>query len=204
MTDHRAWSGLSYLVVDVEGNGDRSPRLVECAAVLVVAGAIGQPRSWLLKPATPISWRARKVHGITNEQVADLPGVETVRDDIAATLAEHVIVGHNVHVDLDVLTRELPGWHPASQLDTLKLVRRLCSDLGSYRLGNLVEHFNLAAGLPSDLQPHRATYDVLVTAELLRQLATLGGVDRTVDDLRNLGALTTTDVDDHEELTLFE
>jgi exodeoxyribonuclease X len=204
MTDHRAWSELSYMVVDVEGNGDRPPRLVECAAVPIVAGVIGQPRSWLMKPATPIAWQARKVHGITNEQVADLPGVETVRDDIAAVLADHVIVGHNVHIDLDVLTRELPDWQPTGQLDTLRLARRLLLELSSHRLGALVDHFGLAAGLPSGLQPHRATYDVLVTAELLRRLATIDGADRTVDDLQEFGALVPAAAEEHEELRLFE
>jgi DNA polymerase III epsilon subunit-like protein len=41
----------------------------------------------------------------------------------------------------------------------------------SYKLGALVEAFDLAEGLPEDLTPHRATYDVLVTARLFVRLA---------------------------------
>lgn len=170
MTDRRLWTELEYLVVDVEGNGDRPPRLVEFAAVPVVGGVIGQPVSWLVKPATPITWQARKIHGIDNVDVDELPGVESIRAELAALLADHVIVGHNVHIDLDVLTRELPGWQPASNLDTLRLARRVVPGLESYRLGSLVDHFDLATDLPDDLRPHRATYDVIVTARLLARL----------------------------------
>jgi DNA polymerase III epsilon subunit-like protein len=42
----------------------------------------------------------------------------------------------------------------------------------SYKLGALVEAFKLAEGLPEDLTPHRATYDVLVAARLFVRLAT--------------------------------
>jgi hypothetical protein len=36
--------------------------------------------------------------------------------------------------------------------------------------GMLVQALNLAEGLPSDLTPHRATYDALVTARLFCRL----------------------------------
>jgi DNA polymerase III epsilon subunit-like protein len=42
----------------------------------------------------------------------------------------------------------------------------------SYKLGALVEAFKLAEGLPEDLTPHRATYDVLAAARLFVRLAT--------------------------------
>ncbi|MFJ9782604.1 exonuclease domain-containing protein [Amycolatopsis sp. NPDC101161] len=67
------WTSLSYVVVDVEGNGHQPPDLVELAAVSIVAGVVGVPRSWLVKPDQPISQFARRIHGITNEQVADAP-----------------------------------------------------------------------------------------------------------------------------------
>lgn len=51
MTD---WTSLSYVIVDVEGNGQQPPDLVELAAVPIVAGVVGEPVSWLVKPALPI------------------------------------------------------------------------------------------------------------------------------------------------------
>ena len=40
MTD---WTSLAYAVVDVEGNGQQPPDLVELAVVPIVGGKIGEP-----------------------------------------------------------------------------------------------------------------------------------------------------------------
>jgi len=47
MTD---WTSLNYVVVDVEGNGQRPPDLVELAAVPIIGGRIGDAQSWLVRP----------------------------------------------------------------------------------------------------------------------------------------------------------
>jgi exodeoxyribonuclease X len=47
------WTDLAYAVVDVEGNGQQPPDLVELAVVPVTGGVIGEPTSWLVRPARP-------------------------------------------------------------------------------------------------------------------------------------------------------
>ena len=49
---------------------------------------------------------------------------------------------------------------------------RSTAGLGGYQLGVLVKALKLADALPDGLVPHRATYDVLVTARLFVRLAT--------------------------------
>ncbi|MFD7445416.1 exonuclease domain-containing protein [Streptomyces sp. NPDC059909] len=169
MTD---WTSLSFVVVDVEGNGHQQPDLVELAAVPIVGGVIGEPVSWLVKPDAPIKYFATRIHGLSNKDVADCPSFEAVKVDVLIALSHPAIVAHNAHVDLGVLQRKLTGWEPPEVFDTLKLARRLVPGLDSYRLGNLVETFSLAEGLPEDLSPHRATYDALVAARLFVLLAT--------------------------------
>lgn len=185
------WNEQRYLVVDVEGNGARPPDLVELAAVPVTKGVIGEPRSWLVRPTSPITWQARKVHGITNDDVADQPTFDAIRDTVTKYLADEVIiVGHNVHVDLGVLRSKLPGWQAHAILDTLRVARGVLPDLPSRKLGALVDHFDLATGLPEALHPHRATYDVLVTARLLLALATgEDGNPRSARELHKLGGV---------------
>jgi len=170
MTD---WTSLHYVVIDVEGNGQQPPDLVELAAVPVVAGLVGKPRSWLVRPDEPITPFARRIHGITNEQVAGSPVFTEIRDEVLAAFGGAALVAHNAHVDIGVLQRKLPGWECPEVFDTLKLARRLLPDANSHKLGALVEAFTLADALPVDLTPHRATYDALVTARLFVQLATL-------------------------------
>ena len=40
------WTSLRYAVVDVEGNGQQPPDLVEVAVIPIVGGVIGEPKSW--------------------------------------------------------------------------------------------------------------------------------------------------------------
>lgn len=167
MTD---WTSLNY-VVDVEGNGHQPPDLVELAVVPITGGKIGQPASWLVQPEQRITPFARTVHGITNAAVASAPVFADIRDEVLAGLTGNALVAHNAHVDIDVLERKLRDWQPPEVFDTLKLARRLLPEAGSYKLGALVETFKLAERLPSGLRPHRATYDVLVTARLFVRLA---------------------------------
>jgi len=171
MREDPPWTSARLVVADVEGNGHRPPSLVEAAVVPIVAGRIGEPASWLVRPPEAITWQATKIHGITNAEVAELPGIDAVTADIRAHLGDAVVVAHNAHVDLDVLTRELPGWQPAAVVDTLKLARARLPGQPSYRLGALVDALDLARNLPTGLRPHRAAYDALVTARLFVHLA---------------------------------
>ncbi|TDV43696.1 3'-5' exonuclease [Actinophytocola oryzae] len=182
MTD---WTSLRYAVVDVEGNGQQPPDLVEVAAVPIVGGVVGEPSSWLVKPARPITPIVRRIHGLSNQDVADAPSFAEVEDGVRRVLDVDVLVAHNAHVDVGVLQRHLGEWTCPDVLDTLKLAKRLRPNQSSYKLGALVEAFGLAAGLPDGLSPHRATYDVLVTARLFVQLATrTDNRPRSIEELR--------------------
>ncbi|MGW4720935.1 3'-5' exonuclease [Nocardia sp. NPDC004260] len=71
-----ALHGKDFAVVDVEGNGQTPPEIIEIA-ILPVSGAtvgVDDMRSWLVRPARPITpIVTRKVHGITNADVAECP-----------------------------------------------------------------------------------------------------------------------------------
>jgi DNA polymerase III epsilon subunit-like protein len=165
------WKSLSYVVVDVEGNGHQPPDVVELAAVPIVGGIIGEPVSWLVKPDQPITHFARKIHGITNEQVEHSPVFGYVEADVLKALDASALIAHNAHVDVGVLQRKLGDWECPEVFDTLKLARRLLPGRDSYKLGSLVDEFKLADDFAADLRPHRATYDVLVTARLFVHIA---------------------------------
>jgi exodeoxyribonuclease X len=170
MTD---WTSLRYAVADVEGNGQQPPDLVELAVVPIIDGTIGQPVSWLVKPDRPIKYFATRIHGFTNQDVADAPSFTAIADEVRAALDVPALVAHNAHVDVGVLTRHLPGWEAPEIFDTLKLAKRLLPDQPGYRLGMLVKALDLAEELAANLTPHRAAYDALVTARLFVYLATI-------------------------------
>jgi exodeoxyribonuclease X len=166
------WTSLTYVVVDVEGNGHQPPDLVELAAVPIVGGNIGEPRTWLVRSDQPIKYFATRIHGLTNQDVADAPTFAAIKDDVLAALDADALVAHNAHVDVNVLRRKLGDWKTPEVFDTLKLARRLLPEAGGYKLGTLVDSFNLAEGMPDGLSPHRAGYDALVAARLFVHLAT--------------------------------
>jgi DNA polymerase III epsilon subunit-like protein len=184
MTD---WTSLEYAVVDVEGNGQQPPDLVELAVVPITGGVVGEPAAWLVRPERPITGFARRIHGIASDMVEGAPVLADVEKEIRAALEDVAIVAHNAHVDLSVLRRSLPDWQPRDVFDTLRLARRLRPERLSYRLGSLVEAFNLADGLDPQLRPHRAAYDALVTARLFALLAMHpDGRPLSLDELRDL------------------
>ncbi|MFD7160037.1 exonuclease domain-containing protein [Kribbella sp. NPDC059898] len=166
------WTACEYAVVDVEGNGQRPPDLVEVSIVAITGGLIGPPRSWLVRPPRPITPMVRQFHKITDEQIATAPPVAAIEAELRQALSNKVFVAHNAGVDLAVLGRELPGFQPTRVVDTLKLARRLHPNRHSYRLEALADAFGLAKAIPPGLVPHRATYDALVCARLLSHLAT--------------------------------
>ena len=180
------WTERRYAVIDVEGNGQHPPDLVELGVVSITAGGIGEPVVWLFKPDEPITPMARRIHGITNEMVKDAPAFAERAAEVRAHLNGAVAVAHNAGIDLGVLKRKLPHFAPADVLDTLKLSRRLLPGQASHRLGALVQALDLGHGLPAGLRPHRATYDVLVTARLLVHLATqTSSTPLSFEDLRD-------------------
>lgn len=178
------WTSLDYAVVDVEGNGQQPPDLVELAVAPISAGIIGTPSTWLVRPPRPITATARRFHHISDQDAASAPTVADIANDMHAILDGKVFVAHNAPVDLAVLTRALPSLAPTHVIDTLKLARRWLPGRGSYKLGALVAAFDLADTLPCELAPHRATYDALACARLLTHLAAPPNrPERTVGDL---------------------
>ncbi|MGW2022012.1 3'-5' exonuclease [Streptomyces decoyicus] len=166
-----SWPAL--LVVDVEGNGNNPPDLVEVAALPVRNGRPDKSTAgaWLTRPRRPVTPVAARIHGLTNERLANKPGWEEIADQVHGLLGTSWICAHNAHVDYKVLAAHLPQWRPAGVLDTLRLARATYRGLPKYSLDALIEHVQPdLAHAPA--QRHRATYDAYATAQLLIAMAT--------------------------------
>jgi DNA polymerase III epsilon subunit-like protein len=164
--------GRQLVVVDVEGNGQREPEIVEIAALPIAGPTPAAPtdlRTWLVRPQQPITpIVTRKVHGISNDDVAACPSWQDVAADVTRTLGDRILVAHNASVERGILATHLPAWEPVMVLDTMRLARSLWPGMPSYALERLAAHAEIILPpLPAEQRPHRAGYDTLLTAELL-------------------------------------
>ncbi|MFE9323615.1 exonuclease domain-containing protein [Nocardia sp. NPDC052278] len=167
------------VVVDVEGNGQNPPEIIEIA-VLPVDGpiAVEALRSWLIRPQQPVTpIVTRKVHGITNADLADCPQWNEVVDEIESALFGRVLVAHNATVERRVLAAHLPDWNPPLILDTLRLAKSVWRGLDSYALDKLIERGQLDTTAVAGQGHHRAGYDTWATWQLLSALISDGGLE---------------------------
>ncbi|PZT75914.1 MULTISPECIES: 3'-5' exonuclease [unclassified Streptomyces] len=168
--DFSSWPAL--FVVDVEGNGGHPPDLVEVAALPVRDGRpdTGTAGAWLTRPKRPVTSFAARVHGLTNQVLADKPGWDEIKGAVHGLLGTAWIVAHHAHVDYRVLSAHLPQWQPAGVIDTLRLAKATYPVLPRYSLDALLKH---AAPDLSEApgQRHRATFDAYATAQLLIVMA---------------------------------
>jgi DNA polymerase III epsilon subunit-like protein len=167
--------GHQLVVVDVEGNGQREPEIVEIAALAITGTSpvgAGALRTWLVRPQQPITpIVTRKVHGIRNADVAYCPPWRDIAEAVGAALAGRVLVAHNASVERAILATHLPVWEPPLVLDTMRLARQLWPGLVGYGLERLITHAEITPPPRQPGQhPHRAGYDALMTAELFALL----------------------------------
>jgi len=171
------WNTLRYAVVDVEGNGQHPPEIVELACAPLINGAPGDIFTLRFQPSKPITPLATRIHGIRNTSVAGAPTFEAAAPRLMDALGTAVLVAHAAHVERDILARQLTDWHPLAVLDTMRLAKKVWPSLASYKLTSLQEHLAATAAGRS----HSAAHD----AELAREIFLAG-----VDELSKEGPVT--------------
>jgi DNA polymerase III subunit epsilon len=103
-----AWSDLPIAFVDVETTGrDASiDRIVEIGIAVGRGGQIVARYNWLIHPGIPIPEEARRVHGISDADVAASPGFPAVAQEVAAALEGCVPAAYNAAFDRAFLMNE--------------------------------------------------------------------------------------------------
>jgi DNA polymerase-3 subunit epsilon len=136
----------------------------------------------LVRPSRPIPPEASRVHGITDEMVADAPGIAEVLPRLAEVLAGRTLVIYNAVYDLRMLVQaeracgvQVRGCSPASSVHcAMELYAEWWGEWNDYhgsfrwqKLGAAARQQNIA--LPPDL--HRARADAELTRRLMEAMA---------------------------------
>jgi len=158
------------VIVDIEGNGQKIPDIIEISIRVFDPNSIEQPKAenWLIKPPKKILPIVTRIHGIRNSDLKKCPTWEAVSDDIKKRLKNVWFVAHNANIDYKVIKRHIPDWDPVGVIDTLKLAKHILPYEKSYSLENLVKSLEI---LPSEnIIFHRADDDTLATSLLFQHL----------------------------------
>ena len=126
----------------------------------------------------PIQWSAQKVHGITQDDLADAPSLLSLWPECKARLSNSVVVAHGRGTEKRFL-RTFPGHGFGPWVDTLQLGRALWPDLEDHSLGSLCEQLKLTEGireLVPDKNWHDALFDAVASLVLLVHIIELHGL----------------------------
>ena len=157
-----------FLVVDTETNGlgGDACELTEVGAVLVGGGELHDRWSSLVRCNRPLGRGIQRFTGITQEMMADAPGLEVVLPPLEELLRGRVLVAHNAPFDRRVLRRafEVIGldWPNPPVLCTAALARKLLPLQRRRGLGVLAD----ALGIEVQTA-HRALADAETCARVL-------------------------------------
>jgi DNA polymerase-3 subunit epsilon len=191
----QALADLSYTVVDVETTGlepERGDRIVSVACARVRRGVVrpGEILDALVNPDRPIPPASTRIHGITDDMVANAPTIDQIVPALIRFAEGTVIVGHHVWFDLRFLRevtdrlRLAPLMRSHPVLDTRSLSQIVHGSVDDHDLEAVATRLGLVVR-----GRHSALGDALTTAEVFSRL--LGLLERR--GIRSLGqALTAT------------
>ena len=83
-------------------------RIVQIGALKIDGDALdtAQPFDRIVNPGSAIPARSTAVHGITDAQAREAPGIAALWRDLSGFLGDRVLIGHNLGYDLTVLEKE--------------------------------------------------------------------------------------------------
>lgn len=191
-----ALSDVRFVVVDVESTGGTSGehRLIEIAMVVLHDGMIVGRHSSLVNPHEPIPDFIQRMTGITGSMVADAPEEAEAIAPVLEALAHpsSVFVAHNVGFDWGFIQRAIERQGrmvpPIARLCTVKLSRRIHTELARHDLASVSAHCNVQI-----TDRHRAMGDTEATVEVLRSILQRAQDDHQASTLGDLIALQYTE-----------
>jgi DNA polymerase III subunit epsilon len=166
--------GTRFAAIDFESAGT-GPGLTDEPVQIAIVHATGtsQPVTVLdsyIKPSRPVTWTARKVHGIHDGLLENAPLLHELWPQVRSSLEGRWVVAHGAATEKRFLRAfPLHGFGP--WVDTLTLVRAAHPTLTSHSLGEAIGSLGLSDELPAEnFRWHDARSDAIASLVLLGHL----------------------------------
>lgn len=182
---------ISFAALDFESAGEHPDEAGVPIQIGIAAMERLEPQSdaffrSYLNPGRPVTWAARKVHGIGDDDLQGAPSLLSLWPEIKGRLSGRCIVAHGAGTEKRFL-RVFPAHGFGPWIDTLTLSRKILPGRSSYALADLSGELGVtsaAAALLPGFRWHEALSDALASLLLLRQLVHLAGLaDHSVEIL---------------------
>jgi len=142
---------MEYVSFDVETTGtDPGSRMVELAAIIFDENCITGRFETLVNPGMPLPEDVVKIHGITDDMIADKPDAGIVLHDFFEWLSPHDnLIAHNAKFDTGIMSWEARRYgidipDKLMVTDTLEIAKYIGKTKNN-KLITLAEHYGLKA-----------------------------------------------------------
>lgn len=172
----------SFVAFDIEtsgtygaANGDGPAEITEIGAVKVVDGIITEKFSTLVNPGRKILPRIARITHITDDMVANEPGIDVVIREFADFVGDSILVGHNIRAsDLYYIQRAARKNGVRIEnafFDTYRYAKKIKDQMGweNVKLEYLSKQFGV-----SQMEAHRAWCDAEANVAVYFKLKQLG------------------------------
>lgn len=166
---------MRLCVLDCETTGlDENAQFVELAGLMFNAIDVGEMVTMfeeLANPGIPIPPEAKATHHIQEKDLINCRPPADVLADFSHTMRDaDYWVAHNAPYDRGIIGRVDPGYHSMKWIDTYRCAKAIWPNAPGYSNQVLRYWLELDVEVPPGLYPHRAMYDVIVTAWILREM----------------------------------
>ena len=175
---------MNFAAIDFETATAARNSACSVAVVEVRDGQLYDSYYTLIQPpANRYNWFNTRIHGITREDTANVPGFAGIWAELRAHLEGRIVVAHNSSFDMSVLRACLTeSGLPApmfSYCDTVKISQKVWPELENHKLDTVGSFLHI------DFNHHNALYDARTCAAI----PIYAGADLAVDSLERLTRL---------------
>ncbi|MBE8162956.1 MAG: 3'-5' exonuclease [Bdellovibrionaceae bacterium] len=164
-------SNLNFIAFDLETTGlyPELDKIIEVGAVKYINGQVDSVFSTLVDPEQAIPAMATKINGITNDMVKGKPLIQNTLEALTQFCQDFIMVAHNATFDFQFLQTNFKRCKMQAPnslvVDTYGMAKKIVPGLPNYKLGTLVQHFNIQSEVF-----HRAEDDAKYCAEVFMNL----------------------------------